>query len=69
MPGSSEKKPDGGFQEIALNFSAIQKGKQPDVLLQPDDVLYIPFSYLRNIAGSSASIAASATSAGIYAIP
>jgi polysaccharide export outer membrane protein len=61
--------PEGGFKEIALNFSAMQKGKTPDVMLQPDDVLYIPFSYLRNIASTSSGIVASASSAAVYAIP
>jgi polysaccharide export outer membrane protein len=61
--------PEGGFKELALNFSAMQKGKTPDVILQPDDVLYIPFSYLRNIASTSSGIVASASSAAVYAIP
>jgi polysaccharide export outer membrane protein len=60
---------DGGVQETAINFSAVQKGKQPDIVLKPDDVLYIPFSYLRNIVASSSGIVASATSAAIYAAP
>jgi polysaccharide export outer membrane protein len=61
--------PEGGYHEIALNFSAIQKGKQSDILLEPDDVIYIPFSYLRNIASTSSGIVASATGAAVYAIP
>jgi polysaccharide export outer membrane protein len=61
--------PDGGYKEIAINFSAIQKGKQADVPLQPDDVIYIPFSYLRNIASTSSGIVASAASAAVYAVP
>ncbi len=63
------KLPDGGYQETAVNFSAMQKGKQPDIIMQPDDVLYMPFSYLRNIAANSSGIVASAGSAAIYAIP
>jgi polysaccharide export outer membrane protein len=61
--------PEGGYKEIALNFSAMQKGKQADLLLEPDDVIYIPFSYLRNIASTSSGIVASATSAAIYTVP
>jgi polysaccharide biosynthesis/export protein len=61
--------PEGGYHEMALNVSAIQKGKQADILLQPDDVIYIPFSYLRNIASTSSGIVASASSAAIYAVP
>ena len=63
------RKPEGQYQEIAVNFSAMQKGKAPDITLEPDDVLYIPFSYLRNIASTSSGIAASATSAAIYTVP
>ena len=61
--------PDGNYQEIAMNFSQIQKGKAPDVLLQPDDVIYIPFSYLRNIGANASGIVAAATSASIYIVP
>jgi polysaccharide export outer membrane protein len=61
--------PDGGYQEIGLNFSSIQKGKRQDLLLQPDDVLYIPFSYLRNIASTSAGIVAATSQAAIYTVP
>lgn len=61
--------PEGGYQEIAVNFSAMQKGKKPDMLLQPDDIIYMPFSYLLNIAATSSGIVALATSAAIYTLP
>lgn len=61
--------PEGGYQEIALNFSAMQKGKKADVLLEPDDVLYIPFSYLRNVASTASGIVASTSQAAIYTVP
>jgi polysaccharide export outer membrane protein len=60
---------DGTFKEVDVNFSRIQKGKDPDIVLQPQDVVYVPFSYLRNVAASASGIVASATSATIYAIP
>jgi polysaccharide biosynthesis/export protein len=63
------RNPEGGFQETAVNFSAVQKGKQPDIVLKPDDVLYVPFSYIRNIVASSSGIVASAASAAIYTMP
>ena len=63
------KEPQGGYQEIPIDFSAIQKGKEPDVLLRADDTLYIPFSYLRNMASNSSGIAASIAGAAIYAVP
>ena len=59
----------GGFTETAMNFSRMQKGQQADLLLQPDDVIYIPFSYIRNIDSNSSGIVASAASASVYAIP
>jgi polysaccharide export outer membrane protein len=58
-----------GYQEIAINFSAMQKGKQPDLVMQPDDIVYIPFSYFRNIVSNGAGIVASTSSAALYAIP
>ncbi len=63
------RKPEGQYQEIAVNFSAMQKGKVPDIPLEPDDVLYIPFSYLRNIASTSSGIVANTASAAIYTVP
>jgi polysaccharide biosynthesis/export protein len=58
-----------GYQEIAINFSAMQKGKQADMVMQPDDIVYIPFSYFRNIVSNGAGIVASTSSAALYAIP
>ncbi len=55
-----------GVQEIDLEVSAIQKGKKPDVALLPDDVIYIPFSFMRNIGINGQGILASAASAAIY---
>lgn len=55
-----------GVQEIDLPVGAMQKGKMPDVALLPDDVVYVPFSFMRNIGVNGQSILASATSAAIY---
>jgi polysaccharide biosynthesis/export protein len=55
-----------GVEEIDLEVSAIQKGKKPDVALLPDDVVYIPFSFMRNIGINGQGILASAASAAIY---
>jgi polysaccharide biosynthesis/export protein len=56
----------GGVQEINLPVGAMQKGKTPDVALLPDDVVYVPFSFMRNIGVNGQGILASATSAAIY---
>jgi polysaccharide export outer membrane protein len=44
----------------------MQKGKKPDIQLQAGDIVYVPFSYLRNTALGLTGIAAAATSAVIY---
>jgi polysaccharide export outer membrane protein len=44
-------------------------GKSPDVVLQPDDILFIPFSYMKNALLNGSQIASSAASALIYAHP
>jgi polysaccharide biosynthesis/export protein len=55
-----------GVQEIDLEVSLMQKGKKPDVALLPDDVIFVPFSFLRNVGINGQGILASATSAVIY---
>jgi len=55
-----------GVQEIDLPVTAIQKGKKADVALLPDDVIYVPFSIVRNIGINGQGILASAASAVIY---
>ena len=56
----------GGYQSDPVPFSAMQKGKKPDIPLQAGDIVYVPFSYLRNTALGLTGIAAAATSAVIY---
>ena len=53
-------------KKIPLNLGAMQKGKAPDIAMQENDVVYVPFSFLKNGALEIAGIAASATSAMIY---
>ena len=68
-PGSSKlirRTAVGGYQSDALPLSAMQKGKKPDMQLQAGDIVYVPFSYLRNAALGVTNIAAAATGAVIY---
>ncbi len=58
-----------GEVELPVQLDAIQKGKRPDIALQPNDILYVPFSWMRNIAMSSSSIGAATAGAAVYAIP
>jgi polysaccharide export outer membrane protein len=57
-----------GEVETPVHLDAIQKGKQPDVMLQANDILYIPFSWMKNVAMSSSSIAATTAGAAIYVV-
>jgi polysaccharide export outer membrane protein len=61
------KQPDGSYQEIPVPLSDMQKGKASDIAMQANDVLYVPFSFLRNfIANQSGGLAGSTASAAIY---
>ena len=59
---------DHGQQELPVHLDAIQKGKQPDVPLQANDIVYVPFSWMKNIAMSSSSIASTTAGAAVYAV-
>jgi polysaccharide export outer membrane protein len=60
------RKTPTGVQQIPLPINAMQKGEKPDVALMPDDVVYVPFSFLRNVALNGQSILASTASAIVY---
>lgn len=60
------KLPDGTYAESHLPLSAMQKGKQGDMPLQANDIIYVPFSYIRNMGSGLAGIVSSATTATIY---
>jgi polysaccharide export outer membrane protein len=57
---------DGTYVEINVPLSDMQKGKRADLPLQANDILYVPFSYLRNIAMGATSLVAAATTASVY---
>jgi polysaccharide biosynthesis/export protein len=60
------KQADGSHVEIPLQLSAMQKGKEPDKQLQSDDIVYVPFSYARNMAVGAGSLVGATSSAAIY---
>jgi polysaccharide biosynthesis/export protein len=60
------KQADGSRVEIPLQLSAMQKGNAPDMQLQADDIVYVPFSYARNMAVEAGSLVGSTSSAAIY---
>ena len=56
-----------GYTEKEIQLSDMAKGKAPDFLLEPDDIIYVPYSYLKNMAMNAAQIASAAGSAAVYA--
>jgi polysaccharide export outer membrane protein len=61
------KSPDGKLTEIKLPLGAMQKGKKPDEVLQANDVLYVPFSYLKNSFLGISAVETAAASASVFA--
>ncbi len=58
---------DGITQSIDLPLRDMERGRQPDVALEANDILYVPFSLAKNISLGIANITAAASSALIYA--
>jgi polysaccharide export outer membrane protein len=58
---------NGQFKERDLPLKEIEQGKAPDELLEADDVIFIPFSFGKNVLMGTNSIVASTSSALIYA--
>lgn len=60
----------GTYSDRTLSVGDLQKGKTPDFAMLPGDVLYVPFSFGKNLAVfGSANIVGSAASAAVYAVP
>jgi polysaccharide export outer membrane protein len=58
---------DGQSLSINLPLRDMERGREPDVPLQANDILYVPFSLAKNISLGIADITAAASSALIYA--
>jgi polysaccharide export outer membrane protein len=59
------RKSDHSDMEISLG--EIEKGKQPDIALLPGDILYVPFSFAKNLViASSSGIVGAAGTAAVY---
>jgi polysaccharide export outer membrane protein len=54
--------------ERQISLGDIQKGKKEDIAMSPGDILFVPFSYAKNLViQSSSGIAGAAGSAAVYA--
>jgi polysaccharide export outer membrane protein len=60
------RKSGAGYVEMPLQLSAMQKGKRADIPLEAGDIVYVPFSYMRNFGMQSSGLAAAAASAAVY---
>ncbi|HEX4039274.1 MAG TPA: polysaccharide biosynthesis/export family protein [Acidobacteriaceae bacterium] len=58
---------DGQTLSINLPLRDMERGREPDVPLRANDILYVPFSLAKNVSLGIADIAAAASSALIYA--
>ena len=63
------KLPDGKYEDIHLPLSDMQKGKESDRSLQAGDIIYVPFSYVRNAFLGISGLVTSASTAAIYRVP
>jgi polysaccharide biosynthesis/export protein len=64
------RKEGASYKETQLSLGDIQNGKQQDMALAAGDVLYVPFSYAKNVAVTGSSgIISSLSSAVVYARP
>lgn len=61
------RKINGSYQEQTVSLQDMERGKKPDMQLEADDVLYVPFSMAKHITMGAAGIVSSAGSAAIYA--
>jgi len=54
--------------ETQISLGDIQKGKSPDFAMKPGDILFVPFSYAKNLViSTSTGILGAAGSAAVYA--
>ncbi len=60
------RKVNGTTTEVPLHLHAAEHGKAPDLQLENEDIVYVPFSLGKNMALGASAIAASAASAVIY---
>lgn len=64
------KASDGSISDRKLSVGQLQNGKIPDIAMQAGDVLYIPFSFGRNVAILGAGgVVSAAASAAVYTAP
>ena len=56
-----------GYQDLQIDLGKMQRGQIADMQLQPNDIVYVPFSFVKNIGYNVTGIIAAAGGAAIYA--
>lgn len=60
--------PDGTLKEIPVSYKRIMEGKQVPLVLEPQDIVYVPVSKVKSIFTGGANIVGETSSAAIYAV-
>jgi polysaccharide biosynthesis/export protein len=60
------RKTHDGFEEQVVNLKRVLEGKDPDPVLKPEDIVYIPSSLIKSLLAHATSISQSAASAAVY---
>lgn len=60
------RKSGDGYVQSRLPLNKMQKGDVADVEMQPDDIIYVPFSYMRNFAENLGSVVGAVGGAAVY---
>ena len=55
-----------GYDEAKLQLKDMQRGKAPNIPLATGDIIFVPFSFMRNLGMNGASIVAAAGQAAIF---
>lgn len=60
------KQSNGSYIVMQIALNKMERGKIADMELRPNDIIYIPFSYIKNMGANLGSIVAAAGSAAVY---
>jgi polysaccharide export outer membrane protein len=55
-----------GYTETPIELSKMQNGNAPDMKLEANDIIYVPFSYMRNFGMQATGVVSSLGSAAVY---
>ena len=61
--------PGGSFKEFPVDLTKLMAAKTPDVLLQPEDILFVPSSKSKKFFSRLSDVIALTASAAVYRIP